>query len=148
MAHYLFNFVTGDGAKRPPPHEQAAGLMRLRMWGIDAGERHRSALARGDLILIYLGAPEREFIGRAELASAVDDWTLSEADIHPGDSPGRVLLAQVEEWDPPVQMSAVLSQMDPSENAKAEFEAGVVRITANEYETALAVAAERATSTR
>jgi hypothetical protein len=31
--------------------------------------------------------------------------------------------------------------MDPTENAKAEFEAGVVRITANEYETALAVAA-------
>ena len=44
-------------------------------------------------------------------------------------------------------MSAVLSQIGPSENAKAEFEAGVVRITAGEYETALAVAAERATST-
>jgi hypothetical protein len=30
------------------------------MWGIDADERHRDALARGDLILIYLGAPVRE----------------------------------------------------------------------------------------
>jgi hypothetical protein len=59
-----------------------------------------------------------------------------------------VLLAQVEEWDPPVPMSAVLSQIEPSENAKAEFETGVVRITASEYETALAVAAERATSRR
>jgi hypothetical protein len=121
--------------------------MRLRMWGIDADERHRNALARGDLILIYLGAPEREFIGCAELASAAHDWTPSEAEAYPGDSPSGVLLAQVEEWDPPVPMSAVLSQMDPSENAKAEFEAGVVRITAKEYETALAVAAERATST-
>ena len=44
-------------------------------------------------------------------------------------------------------MSAVLSQIDPAENARAEFEAGVVRITASEYETALAVAAGRATST-
>ena len=35
----------------------------------------------------------------------------------------------------------------PGENARADFEAGVVRITANEYETALAVAAGRATST-
>jgi hypothetical protein len=43
-------------------------------------------------------------------------------------------------------MSAVLSQIDPAENANAEFEAGVVRITASEYETALAVAG-RATST-
>ena len=67
--------------------------------------------------------------------------------MYPGDSPGGVLLAQVEEWEPPVPMSAVLSQIDPAENARAEFEAGVVRITAGEYETALAVAAGRATST-
>ena len=120
--------------------------MRLRMWGIDADERHRNALAPGDLILIYLGAPEREFIGRAELASAAHDWTPSEAEAYPGDSPNGVLLAQVEEWDPPVPMSAVLSQIGPSENAKAEFEAGVVRITANEYESAH-VAAERASLT-
>ena len=35
----------------------------------------------------------------------------------------------------------------PAESAKADFQAGVVRITTNEYETALAVAAERAPST-
>lgn len=116
------------------------------MWGIDADERHRSALAPGDLVLIYSGA-EREFIGSAELASAAHDWTPSEAEAYPGDSPGGVVLAQVEEWDPPVPMSAVLSQIDRSEGAKGEFEIGVVRITANEYETALAVAAEHATST-
>ena len=58
-----------------------------------------------------------------------------------------VLLAQVEEWDPPVPMNTVLSQIDPAENARADFQAGVVRITANEYETALAVAAGRAPST-
>ena len=121
--------------------------MRLRMWGVDADERHRSALAPGDLILIYLGAPDQEFIGLAELASAAHDWTPPEAEAYTGDSLSGVLLAQVEEWDPPVPMSGVLSQIDPSENAKAEFEAGVVRITANEYETALAVAAQRASST-
>ncbi len=56
-------------------------------------------------------------------------------------------LAQVEEWDPPVPMNTALSQIDPAENAKADFETGVVRITANEYETALAVATGRALST-
>jgi hypothetical protein len=115
------------------------------MWGIDADEHHRNALAPGDLILIYLGAPAREFIGRAELASAAHDWTPSEAEAYPGDSPSGVLLAQVEEWDPPVPMSAVLSQLGPG--AKADFDYGVVRIDPNEYETALAVAAEHATST-
>jgi hypothetical protein len=143
VAHYLFNFVKEDGAKGPAPLERAAGFLRVRMWGIDADEPHRNALASGDLILIYLGAPEREFIGRAELASAVHEWTPSEARVYPGDSPSGVLLAQVEQWDPPVPMNTVLQQIDPVGNAKADFQVGVVRITANEYETALAVMAGR-----
>ena len=91
------------------------------MWAIGADEPHRNALAPGDLILLYLGAPEREFIDRAELASAVHDWTPSEAQVNLGDSASGVLLAQVEEWHPPVSMNAVLSQIDPAENAGADF---------------------------
>ena len=147
MAHYLFNFVNSDAAQGPALREQAAGFLRARMWGIDADEPHRDALAAGDLVLVYLGAPDREFIGRAELASAVHDWTPSEAQVYPGDSTGGVLLAQVEELDPPVPMNAVLSQIDRSEGARADFETGVVRITVNEFETAVAVAAGRALST-
>ena len=130
VAHYLFNSVGWDAANGSALRELAAGFLGVRMWGVDADEPHRDALAPGDLILIYLGAPERVFIGRAELASAVHGWTPSEAQLCPGD------------WDPPVPMETVLSQIDPSENAKADFQAGVVRITASEYETALAVAAE------
>jgi hypothetical protein len=147
VAYYLFNFVKGDAAKGPALREQAAGFLRARMWGIDADERHANALAAGDLILIYLGAPAREFIGRAELASAAHDWTPSEAQAYPGDSPSGVLLGHVEEWDPPVPINSVLAQIDPAENAKADFEAGVVRVTAGEYETTIAVAAGRAPST-
>jgi hypothetical protein len=146
VAHYLFNFVNRGVAQRPTPREQAAGYLRVRMWGVDADEPHSDALAAGDLVLVYLGAPEREVIGRAELASAVHDWTSLEAQAYPGDSPSGVSLAQVEEWDPPVPMSAVLSQI-ASETAKADFETGVVRITAGEFETALAVATGRALST-
>ena len=67
--------------------------------------------------------------------------------MYPGDAPSGVTLTQVEEWDPPVPMNAVLSLIDPAENAMADFETGVVRITANEFETALAVATGRALST-
>ena len=84
MAHYLFNFVKGDAAKELAVREQADELLRVRMWGINAGEPHRDALAPGDLILIYLGAPERVFIGRAELASAIHVWTPFEAQGVPG----------------------------------------------------------------
>ena len=147
VAHYLFNLVSSDVAPRLVLRERAAEFLRVRMWGIDAGEPHRNALAVGDLVLVYLGAPERMFIGRAELASAVHDWTPSEAQVYPGDCAGGVLLAEFEEWDPPVPMSAVLSQIDPAENARADFEVGVVRITANEYATAVSVATGRATWT-
>jgi hypothetical protein len=134
VAHYIFNLVGGHGA---------ADSLRARMWSVAADEPHRNALAEGDLVLIYLGAPYRTFVGRAVLASAVHEWTPSEASLYPGDQPAGVVLAQVDEWDPPVPMSDVLSQIDRSEGARADFEAGVVRITANEYETALAVAARR-----
>jgi hypothetical protein len=140
VAYYIFNLVGGDAS-------QATRLLRARMWGVGAEEPHRDALAPGDLALVYLAAPERKFIARAELASAVHDWTPSEAQMCPGDFPGGVLLAQVEEWDPPVPMRTVLSQIDRSAGARADFDVGVVRITADEYETALAVAAEGATST-
>jgi hypothetical protein len=117
------------------------------MWGVGPDEPHRDALAPGDLALVYLAAPAREFIARAEVASAVHAWTPSEAQVYPGDALGGVLLAPVEEWNPPVPMSAVLAQIDRSAGARADFEVAVVRITADEYETARAVAAGRATST-
>src|SRR5260370_42217207 len=82
VAHYLFNFVKEDAAKGPALLEQAAGFLRVRMWGIGADEPHSHALASGDLILIYLRAPEREVMGVAELASAIHEWTRSEAQVY------------------------------------------------------------------
>jgi hypothetical protein len=140
VPYYILNAVTGEAAQR----ERAAELLQVGMWRVDGDEPHRDALTAGDLALVYLGAPEREFIGRAELASAVHAWTRSEARVYPGDSSSGVLLAHVEEWDPPVPMKIVLSHLHPSANARADFEAGFVRITAHEYETVLAVAAGRA----
>jgi hypothetical protein len=126
--------------------ERAAQSLRVAMWGIDKGERQRDALSLGDLVLVYVGAPALEFIGRAELASAAHDWTPTEEQVYPGDSTGGVLLAHVEEWDPPVPVLTVLAEID-SPAAKAEFEAGVVQITAHEYATAVSVAARRASVT-
>jgi hypothetical protein len=142
MARYLFNFSDGDRG-------QAVALLRAKMWGVSRHERHRGALAAGDLVLIYLPAPEAEFIGRAELATAVHDWTRSEAEAYPGDSPSGVLLSQVEEWDYTVPMDAVVQRIDPTgsnpyvqENAAAGFRTDVVRITDDEYEAALALSRE------
>ena len=139
MALYLFNFSEGD-------QQQAVALLEAKMWGVARHERHRDALAPGDLAVIYLPPPEAKFIGHAALASAVHDWTPSEAEAYPGDSPGGVLLSHVEEWDPPVPMDTVVERIDPTAsnplvraNAAAGFQMGVVRITGDEYEAALAL---------
>jgi hypothetical protein len=142
MAHYLFNFSDGD-------RQQATVLLQAKMWGVGRYERHRDALAPGDLALIYLPTPEAEFIGRVECATAVHDWTPSEAEAYPGDSLSGVLLSHVEEWDPAVPMDTVVERIDPTAsnplvqaNAAAGFRVGVVRITGDEYEAALALSRE------
>jgi hypothetical protein len=142
VAHYLFNFSTGD-------RQQANALVQAKMWGVGRDERYRDALAPGDLALIYVPAPEATFIGRAELATAVRDWTPSEADAYPADSASGVLLSHVEEWDPPVPMDTVAKRIDPTAsnplvqaNAAAGFGAGVVRITSDEYANAVALSRE------
>ena len=60
MAHYLFSVSDGD-------QEQAAVLLRAKMWGIGRDEKHRGALAPADLVLIYLAPPKQAFIGLPSL---------------------------------------------------------------------------------
>ena len=142
MALYVFNVSSGD-------REEAARLLRAKMWGIGRDERHRDELASGDLALIYVATPESAFIARAELATEFHEWTSSEADAYPGDSPSGVVLSHVEEWDPPVPMSAAAQRIDPTAsnplvqaNAAAGFPMSVVRVTEDEYEAALALSHE------
>jgi hypothetical protein len=138
--HYIFNVVVGDTAQRDALSERVAGLLRTGLWGVDDAERHRDSLAARDLVLVYLGAPAREFVGRAVLASAVHTWTPAEARAYPGEAASGVVLARVEEWAAPVPMPTVLAEL-ASPSAKADFDAGVVESSAHEYETVLALAA-------
>jgi hypothetical protein len=136
VAHYLFVGEDGTGTR-----ERAEALRAAGMWGIGPGEPHRDALAAGDLVLLYAGPPDRVFVGRAELGSAVHDWTAWERRAYPGAAAGGVLLTRVESWDPPVPMAAVLAEIDRSEGARGDFDTRVVRITEAEHAAALAVAA-------
>ena len=143
MAFYLFNVVPRDAADVPLTRTIAVDSLGAGMWGVDLEERHAMALEVGDVVLVYLGAPDRVFIARAELASRVHRWTDAEAGRYPGALPGGVLLTNVEEWDPPVPIIAVLAEIGPSDTTKADFPHPVVAIIGSEYEAALAVAARR-----
>jgi hypothetical protein len=141
MTHFLFNFSDGD-------REQASALLDAKMWGIGGDERHGEELAPGDMALIYV-ATGRAFIGRAEIATAIHEWTASGAGGYPGDSSSGVVLSHVEEWDPPIPMDTVVARIDPTAsnplvqaNAAAGFRMGLVRLTGDEYEAALALSRE------
>jgi hypothetical protein len=139
VAHYLFNFSKRDAAEGQSPGEHVAELLRVQLWGVDAEEPHTATL--------LLPATTPSVAPSLPQPSVI--WTPYESQVYPGGSPSGVLLVQIEEWDPPVQMSAVLPRIDPTEsnpyiqaNARHGFQTGVVRITAPEYETVLAVRAE------
>lgn len=139
MAFWLFNVVPTD---IPPfgARERAVEFLEARTWDIGLDERHRNALSAGDLVLIYLAAPARVFIARAELASSVRPLTPVQSEpAQPGGRSG-VLLGQIDWWDPPVAMEAVLARIGPGSKAKADFDHGVVGITRDEFEAAVAVA--------
>ncbi len=48
------------------------------LWGINAGAQNRERLAPGDEVVVYVGVPERAFIGHAVLSSAFHAWTTTE----------------------------------------------------------------------
>jgi|SRR3954447_3545518 len=142
MAHVLFNFSDGD-------RRLAAALLKAKMWPVARDERDGDSLAPGDDVLICLPAPNAEFIGRGELATAVHDWTPSEAETYPGDSPSGVLLCEVEEWDPGIGMDTVVARIDPTgsnplvqANAAAGFSTSIVQITPDEYEAVVRLSRE------
>jgi hypothetical protein len=142
MAHYLFNFAKKGAAKGKTLREQAAELLDVEMWGIGAKAPNRMSLTAGDHILIYVGAPEYEFIGHAELASAAHEWSLEEMARYPGSFESGVTFSKAESWPHPVSMKSVLPQLAFKEtNPGARFFSGVIRITKEDYETVVAVGA-------
>lgn len=136
MAHYLFNDRGGDVAR-------TSRVLRSGWWPVDAAEPHQESLSSGDLVLLYVAAPLQVFIGRAALASVVQDQRSSKGSDPAADTGLGVALTDVEEWDPPVEMHEVLARIDRAAGARADFEAGVVRITEAEYAAALTVAGEQ-----
>jgi hypothetical protein len=91
-------------------------------------------------VLIYVGAPERLFVGHATLSTGVHAWTPDEeAKRHPGDWPTGVSFSEVAVWKPPVAIDSVWSRMPSSStNPRAQFFAGVMRIKQQDYQTVLA----------
>ena len=143
VADYLLNFTRKNAAKGRSLREQASELVNAKLWGIGAKAPNRTALARGDRVLVYVGAPESEFIGNAVLTSSVHEWTPDEAARYPGEMTEGVTFSEIDLWPHPVSIRTVMPGLDLKKtNPKALFFSGVTRITQRDHEAVVAAGTE------
>ncbi len=141
MPHFILNLPDDR-------RERAVAWLQAKAWALERGERHGGALTRGDRVLVHVGSPRCEFIGRAELATGLHDWTPLQGAAFPQRRPHGVLLAAVEVWPRAVPLEAVVRRIDPAgsnpqvQANAAGFRSGVVLITADEYEAVMALSRE------
>jgi hypothetical protein len=136
MQHFILNLADGD-------QERAKFLLRAKRWAFSREERHRDALAPGDLALIFV-ALTREFVGRAVIKSAFLDPMPSDHATS-GIAGTGVLLGDVEYWTSGVQLAVAVQRIDPNgsnpyvQANAGGFRAGVVQITVKEYDIVLSL---------
>jgi hypothetical protein len=130
MKHFIFNLVDGD-------RERAGSFLDAKMWAVSRVERHRDALAPGDLVLIFVAAAA-EFVGRAQLETAfLDPMPVDPDTFGPGLS--GVLLTDADRWASGVSLTAAVKRIDPTgsnpyvQANAVGFRSGVVQITPDEY---------------
>jgi hypothetical protein len=139
VAHYLFNFTKKGANQSKTLRDQAAQLLHAKLWGIGDKTANRSLLTVGDHVLVYVGAPEKAFVGHGTLSSGVHAWSSEEAAIYPENWPAGVSFDDAEVWEHPVALAAVWSKTPSSaSNPDGRFFGGVVRIKKEDYETILA----------
>ena len=131
MQHFIFNLAHGD-------RERAKSFLPAKRWVFSREERHRDALAPGDLALVFV-ALTREFVGRAEIKTAFLDPMPSDPAAS-GSAVSGVMLGDVENWTSGVPLDVAVQRIDPNgtnpyvQANAAGFRAGVVQITVKEYD--------------
>ena len=131
MKHFIFNLADGD-------RERAKSFLHAKRWVVSRDERHRDALAPGDLALVFI-ALTHEFVGRAELKTTFLDPMPSDPAAS-GPAVSGVLLGDVEDWTRGVPLDVAVQRIDPGgsnpyvQANAAGFHAGVVQITVKEYD--------------
>ena len=137
MQHFIFNLADGD-------RERAKSFLYAKRWVVSRDERHRDALAPGDLALVFV-ALTREFVGRAEIKTTFLDPMPTDPATS-GTALSGVLLGDVEAWTSGVPLDVAVQRIDPKgsnpyvQANAAGFRAGVVQITVVRHRGVAAIA--------
>lgn len=140
MADWILNFTKGGVKHKKQLSAQARELLDVGLWGVPNTAQARDKLAPGDRVLVYIGAPERVFIGQATIASGWHEWSSDEAAKYPLTSAFGVgiTLSNAESWPKPVPLSLVWPGTDGAKtNPKALWYGAAIRVTKDDYEAIL-----------
>lgn len=137
MSDWVLNFTKGGVKHKKQLSAQARGLLDVSLWGIPQTAQARDKLAAGDRVLIYVGAPERVFIGHAMIAAGWHEWSPDEATRYPMTSTfaAGIALSDVVTWPKPVPLSSVWPMTEGAKtNPKALWYGAAVRVTKGDFE--------------
>jgi hypothetical protein len=83
VASWILNFTKGGAKLKKQLPQQAQELVRVGLWGIPPTAQAKDKLAAGDRVLVYVGAPDRVFVGRAAIAAPWHAWSADESAKYP-----------------------------------------------------------------
>jgi hypothetical protein len=145
MAEWILNFTRGGTKDRKLMPGQARQLLEIGLWGIPETAQAKNKLAEGDRVLVYVGAPDRLFLGDARIASPWHHWTATELGAEnaqhatAGSFGAGITLTDCRIWEKPVPLQTAWPQTQGAKtNPKARWYGAVARITGDDYDSILA----------
>jgi hypothetical protein len=137
VASWILNFTKGGAKLKKQLPQQAQELVRVGLWGIPPTAQAKDKLAAGDRVLVYVGAPDRVFVGRAGIAAPWHAWSADESAKYPMTSSfaAGIALRDGSVWDKPVPLTAVWPQTEGANtNPKALWYGAAVRVAEADYD--------------
>ncbi len=110
MTDWIANFTQSGAQDKTLMPREARSLLDAGLWGIPEKAQAKSKLAAGDRLIVYIGAPDRIFLGDARIVSPWHDWTAAEAAVYPGTFGRGIALSDCRIWDKPVALQPAWSQ--------------------------------------
>jgi hypothetical protein len=142
MAHWILNFTRRGTKDKKLMPQQAKKLLEAGMWGVPATAQAREKLAPGDRVLVYVGAPDRVFVGDATLNSTWHSWNHAEVAAYPGGFDAGVTLTDCRVWQKPLPLGNVWPQTAAAKtNPKARWYGAVASLPGPDFDLILDAAA-------
>jgi type I restriction and modification enzyme subunit R-like protein len=141
VANYILNFTRGGTSEKKGMPAQARQLLQRGLWGIPASAQLKGKIIAGDRVFVFVGAPDRVFVGDAVVDSGYHGWTSDEADRYPTTTSfdHGITLAQARVWPKPLPITSAWPQTHAAKtNPKALWYGAIAKLSTADADLILA----------